>query len=974
MEQRFGQDFSAVRVHTDAAAARTAEALDAEAFTHGRDVAFGPQRYAPRTGAGRALLAHELAHVIQQSRGGAQRAESPSLEAGADRAAAATGAPVAGVTPVAVAGASAVGVARKKKRQKPPAKSQQKSPPSRTGPAKDWKPEVSTVAEADKMWGGIEHEMKSEKQASRPGRRRSGLPESPEQVRARNVKLAKRYGPQLQTKDMKERPALNIPKSKGAYAFTDRGGSQGGLKRNKESLRKWKGHEGEHRAAFEAHNVRSGRVIIRGPSGQPALKSPAGVRRKGKSSSAQGEDILSHEPKTGITHYEDNKASSLRRKGGRGEKVSSAKAIDPRYNLRKNLLKSIKATGELHQLGPRKKIVRQLDRAHKDVKTTGKLKPRKDFKAGVTGYGGQRRGVTSALEKRGLSYKGPFEQKGKPKAPPPGPSAAQLIGQVEKAGTTAPAKTKPARPGSKAGAKAGTKRTKKGSTKARNPKARGKPSPKATGKLRAKPKSKMPRSKLRGRGGKYVGAGIAFLGLMAATVPAFAATKPSEPIAEGAPPTSATGPQSTAAAPAGPGSAPDPAMLADVAETLDTGEGTESVDAGMDDAAQPDASAATTGSEAGEPDQAPGAPGAETAPSKLDIAGDILSASGVLLASLPLKGKAGKIGGGIGTVLQVAGLGAKLKDMHSKGASKTEMAEAAWGAVAQGAASHVIPTGPAGMAVNIANAGAQALGAPQGVQDSLSIASDLVPSNMAGQSIATTGPMLAHAATGNWKEFDRGADNIMAGQAGPALQGYFGVVTLGVDALSGKDMWKSLNEVTNKGKGSVADRVGSYLGDETYKFINRDLPEAAEFAAKDMARLKKQMGDAKSAVTRRAGAMVDAARGAAEGTIAPVREKTTAMVNTVKRGVEQKVDAVTQGVAQKVKAAEGRIEEVKNAASEQINEAKSAITDAVDAAAGKAASAKEGFRQGIAEARNAVTAKAAPIRNKISALLDKPWF
>src|SRR4051794_14473705 len=50
MEQRFGQDFSGVRVHTDAAAARTADALDAEAFTHGREVAFGPQRYAPRTG------------------------------------------------------------------------------------------------------------------------------------------------------------------------------------------------------------------------------------------------------------------------------------------------------------------------------------------------------------------------------------------------------------------------------------------------------------------------------------------------------------------------------------------------------------------------------------------------------------------------------------------------------------------------------------------------------------------------------------------------------------------------------------------------------------------------------------------------------------------------------------------------------------------------------------------------------------
>jgi hypothetical protein len=66
MEPRFGHDFSAVRVHTDARAAESARAVNALAYTVGRDVTFGPGQYAPATSAGRRLIAHELAHVVQQ--------------------------------------------------------------------------------------------------------------------------------------------------------------------------------------------------------------------------------------------------------------------------------------------------------------------------------------------------------------------------------------------------------------------------------------------------------------------------------------------------------------------------------------------------------------------------------------------------------------------------------------------------------------------------------------------------------------------------------------------------------------------------------------------------------------------------------------------------------------------------------------------------------------------------------------------
>jgi outer membrane protein OmpA-like peptidoglycan-associated protein len=65
-EPRFGQDFSRVRVHTDALAAESARALDALAYVVGRHVVFGAGQYAPRGGTGQRLLAHELAHVVQQ--------------------------------------------------------------------------------------------------------------------------------------------------------------------------------------------------------------------------------------------------------------------------------------------------------------------------------------------------------------------------------------------------------------------------------------------------------------------------------------------------------------------------------------------------------------------------------------------------------------------------------------------------------------------------------------------------------------------------------------------------------------------------------------------------------------------------------------------------------------------------------------------------------------------------------------------
>jgi hypothetical protein len=65
-EERFGHDFAHVRIHTGDQAAANARSINARAFTAGPDVVFGAGTYNPHTAAGQHLLAHELAHIVQQ--------------------------------------------------------------------------------------------------------------------------------------------------------------------------------------------------------------------------------------------------------------------------------------------------------------------------------------------------------------------------------------------------------------------------------------------------------------------------------------------------------------------------------------------------------------------------------------------------------------------------------------------------------------------------------------------------------------------------------------------------------------------------------------------------------------------------------------------------------------------------------------------------------------------------------------------
>jgi hypothetical protein len=87
-EPRFGHDFGQVRVHADAAAANSARDVNALAYTVGNDLVFDSGQYAPQSGTGRNLLAHELAHTVQQSSvsGGPPTRENLSISPPGDAA------------------------------------------------------------------------------------------------------------------------------------------------------------------------------------------------------------------------------------------------------------------------------------------------------------------------------------------------------------------------------------------------------------------------------------------------------------------------------------------------------------------------------------------------------------------------------------------------------------------------------------------------------------------------------------------------------------------------------------------------------------------------------------------------------------------------------------------------------------------------------------------------------------------------
>jgi len=117
MESRFGQDFSDVRVHTDAQASASAESVGANAYTVGNEMVFRSGHFDASSATGQRTLAHELSHVVQQRSGpvdGTEAAGGIRLSDPSDRferAADATADQVMSgpVSPAAASGAGASG-------------------------------------------------------------------------------------------------------------------------------------------------------------------------------------------------------------------------------------------------------------------------------------------------------------------------------------------------------------------------------------------------------------------------------------------------------------------------------------------------------------------------------------------------------------------------------------------------------------------------------------------------------------------------------------------------------------------------------------------------------------------------------------------------------------------------------------------------------------------------------------------------
>ena len=77
MESSFGEDFGDVRLHTDARASASAEAVGANAYTVGNDVVFRSGHFDASSPTGQRTIAHELTHVVQQRSGPVDGTDAP---------------------------------------------------------------------------------------------------------------------------------------------------------------------------------------------------------------------------------------------------------------------------------------------------------------------------------------------------------------------------------------------------------------------------------------------------------------------------------------------------------------------------------------------------------------------------------------------------------------------------------------------------------------------------------------------------------------------------------------------------------------------------------------------------------------------------------------------------------------------------------------------------------------------------------
>jgi hypothetical protein len=364
MESRFQHDFGDVRLHTGPKAHKSAMEYGAKAYTVGNHITFGKGRYSPHTLAGKQLIAHELAHVIQQSRNGPE----PPLDGKASHESSAHDAATLAIStegPITVSGATGIGVAREADDELNFDEAFKESPgtvSATTGTAGKRDPGDFSLqlAKKEKKLRDLRKEFRgvpTRKQADQFG------------------KLHSEYNAQVKADEKKKWSTAAA--SPGSMARP--GPSTPGHQR---------GHSGEQSAAFAMYRAEDGWTILRGPSGTSA---------EGHGTTSTGEDILAYNVRTGELDIVDNK--SYKRKGN----VSEATAIQRDKTLPKNIDNMIAYVKgkSLEDLPMRQDVLRRLRQAKAAVRDGRPMPARVSLV--VTHAESRTTGVTQRLRNQGIS-------------------------------------------------------------------------------------------------------------------------------------------------------------------------------------------------------------------------------------------------------------------------------------------------------------------------------------------------------------------------------------------------------------------------------------------------------------------------------------------------------------------------------------------------------------------------------------------
>lgn len=803
MESNFGRSFAHVRVHTGQAASRAAERIDAAAFTHGSDIFFRDGRFQPESPEGQHLIAHELAHVVQQERGGG----SPDAGHEAAASSAAEQASSGGV-PVSVAGASAPGVAampdrdfdRMRRRGKglddgesfDKFQDRQRNrgrEESRAQSRKDaFQTEPKVAKDLDREWRVMLEEAQT-------GKFSSMSPSS-------KLKMLNRFWKKLQNSSLDSGAKSRL---KGAFdeaLRTPKAAVNAGRAQNKfvSGVQEMKGMELDYKTKhtqsdYWQYKKKPDGTVVRE---HPNLKSDEIRKLKPSEAMARARQYTQQAIKNNAHLPEGSKVPIKYAQRGPSPDVEKLMAAE-HFRQAGSPINEVHFGTTVYRRADVVAEIAKLDA--KDAKVPKKTTKNKSGKG------------TNAKPAKPSASKGAAS---KPKAP-----KAAVKGSKTSAPKTAAPKAK-----SKSGPGISAEPTGGGTGVA----TEAKPKTRTKAKTRANPANE-PKAKLK-KAAKAIAAPPEHAPAVDPKPPVALQKAPDPahvPAAEHAPAPASTAPATAATVSHPAATAPKPAPDG------------QAVEPHVSEPAAPHAAPAVspTVNPAAPHTAAPAAPHTAAPTPHLDAGGAPHIGAPEVNIHLPgkikgldkLKGAAKYIGPAVNVATTAYGLHLDLKDGQKPG-------EAISGAGGNFTANHLYAGGPVDTAINLANTGLQLAGAPKGVTDTTQIVADATPSSFISSSAKQASRGAYNIATGDMKALDKQVLEMEQGKAGGPLQGYAMLTDLTARLAAGEDPQRALDKVAKVGENSTLAKAGNYLGDETFQFIEKDLPEAAEFAKKDWASFK----------------------------------------------------------------------------------------------------------------------------------------